>query len=92
MRLTILLRVFFLVSLFSISQNNLDWNYISTDDYNAVNFPISISYEQNGQTSEIPISALLGVFYLNSEDQYECAGYSSYSRSEERRVGKECER
>ena len=79
MRLTILLRVFFLVSLFSISQNNLDWNYISTDDYNAVNFPISISYEQNGQTSEIPISALLGVFYLNSEDQYECAGYSSYS-------------
>ena len=44
-----------------------------------MNFPSQITFDQDGQVSDIPISALLGVFYLNTENQYECAGYSSFS-------------
>ena len=79
MRITILLCFCFLVSALSFSQNDLDWNYNVTDDFNSVNFPSDITFSQNGEVSPIPISALLGVFYLNTEDQYECAGYSSFS-------------
>ena len=60
------------------SQAELDWNFNSTNFSNEVIFPLESMYESNNGLDNLPIGSLIGVFYLDVNSEYQCAGYSSF--------------
>ena len=61
------------------SQAELDWNFNSSNFSNEVVFPLESFYESNDELESLPIGSLIGVFYLDVNSEYQCAGYSSFA-------------
>ena len=60
------------------SQVELDWNFNTSNNSNEVIFPQESVYETVNGQDNLPIGSLIGVFYLDENDEYKCAGYSSF--------------
>ena len=61
------------------SQAELDWNFNTSNISNEVIFPQESVYETVNGQENLPIGSLIGVFYLDENDEYKCAGYSSFA-------------
>ena len=59
------------------SQAELDWNFNTSNNSNEVIFPQESLYETVNGQDNLPIGSLIGV-YLDENDEYKCAGYSSF--------------
>ena len=70
--------MFFIYSV-CFSQAELDWNFNTSNISNEVIFPQESVYEAFSGQENLPIGSLIGVFYLDENDEYKCAGYSSFA-------------
>ena len=68
-----------LIYSFCFSQSELDWNFNSEGFSNEVIFPVESLYETESGFENLPIGSLIGIFYVDENSNYQCAGYSSYA-------------